>query len=161
NQRDFKLLEDGQPQEITQFSSQEAPFNVALLLDTSRSTIRQLGNIRDAARKFVRQLQPNDRVMIVTFDDRVHFHNEFTTSRDEVELGLKSIKTGYLTSLYDAVAATVKEKFASIQGRKAIVVLTDGVDTASKIATAQSTLDVVSSNGVITYAIQYETRNEG
>jgi Ca-activated chloride channel homolog len=161
NQKDFKLLEDGQPQEITQFSSQETPFNVALLLDTSRSTIRQLGNIRDAARKFVRQLQPNDRVMIVTFDDRVHFHNEFTSSRDEVEQALKTIKTGYLTSLYDAVARTVIEKLAPIDGRKAIVVLTDGVDTASKLSSAQSTLELVSNAGVITYTIQYETRNEG
>jgi Ca-activated chloride channel homolog len=161
NQKDFKLLEDGQPQEITQFSSQETPFNVALLLDTSRSTIRQLGNIRDAARKFVRQLQPSDRVMIVTFDDRVHFHNEITSSRDEVEQALKTIKTGYMTSLYDAVTRTVIEKLAPIEGRKAIVVLTDGVDTASKLASAQSTLELVSNTGVITYAIQYETRNEG
>ena len=161
NQGDFKLLEDGQPQEISLFSSQETPFNVALLLDTSRSTIRQLGSIRDAARKFVRQLQPNDRVLIVTFDDRVHFQNEFTNNRDEVEQALKSIKTGYLTCLYDAVVRTVSEKLAPIQGRKAIVVLTDGVDTASKLATAQNTLEMVSQTGVVTYAIQYETRNEG
>lgn len=78
---DFQLSEDGKPQEITSFSSTETPFNVALLIDTSRSTRELLGEIRKAARNFVNQLQPQDRVLIVTFDERVNFRGDFSSDR--------------------------------------------------------------------------------
>ena len=73
----------------------------------------------------------------------------------------KSLKTSYQTKLYDAIHLTIIEKMSRIQGRKAIVVLTDGVDTASKQATYESAIDLAASAGIITYTIQYETRNDG
>ena len=159
--RDFAVFEDGAQQDIASFSSTEAPFNVALLIDTSRSTRNKLGAIRKAALEFIKQLQPNDRVLIVTFDEKVQFINDFTSDHKELERAIHAVKSSYLTSLYDAVYRTVVEKLAPLQGRKAIVLLTDGVDTASKLATYESTLELVSSSGVISYAIQYETRNDG
>jgi Ca-activated chloride channel homolog len=161
NRSDFGVREDGVSQKIENFSSTEAPFNVALLIDTSRSTQSKLGAIRKAAETFIKQLQPNDRVMIVTFDDKVRFLSNFSSNEVELLKAIKSLKSGYLTSIYDAIHLTITEKMSTIQGRKAIVVLTDGVDTASKLGTFESTLDLVSSSGVICYAVQYETRNVG
>lgn len=158
---DFIVREDGVRQKIENFSSTEAPFNVALLIDTSRSTQNKLGAIRKAALTFVKQLQPNDRVMIVTFDEQVRFVSEFTSNRQELQRAIDSVKSSYLTSLYDAIYRTITEKMVTIQGRKAIVVLTDGVDTASKKGNFENALDLVAGTGIISYAIQYETRNDG
>lgn len=161
NRGDFLVREDGSRQKIENFSSTEAPFNVALLIDTSRSTQNKLNAIRRAAQSFIRQLQPNDRVMIVTFDEQVRFISDFTSDRAELERAVKSVKSSYLTSLYDAIYRTITEKMIPIQGRKAIVVLTDGVDTASKKGSFENTLELVAATGIISYAIQYETRNDG
>ena len=158
---DFTIREEGTPQKIEDFSSTEAPFNVALLIDTSRSTHNKLGAIRKAAETFIKQLQPNDRVMIVSFDEQVNFVTDFTNNRNELERAVKSLKSSYLTRLYDAIHLTINEKMKTLPGRKAIVVLTDGVDRSSKLATFESSLDLVASQGIITYAIQYETRNDG
>jgi len=158
---DFAVREDGQAQRIENFSAEEAPFDVALLIDTSRSTQNKLSSIRKAAISFFKQLQPRDRVMIVTFDEKVRFVNDFTNNPVELDRAVRTLKSSYLTSLYDAIKLTVTEKLAAARGRKAIVVLTDGVDTASKQATFESTLDLIASSGIIAYAIQYETRNDG
>ncbi|MGH9800091.1 MAG: VWA domain-containing protein, partial [Blastocatellia bacterium] len=157
----FSVREDGVPQKLEDFSSTEKPFNVALLIDTSRSTQNKLGHIRKAALAFIKQLQPNDRVMIVTFDEQVRIVSEFTDNRVELERAVKALKSSYLTSLYDAIHRTITEKMTQIEGRKAIVILTDGVDTASKKATFTSSLDLVAATGIISYTIQYETRNDG
>jgi VWFA-related protein len=158
---EFMLREEGATQKIEDFSSTEAPFSVALLIDTSRSTQNKLDKIRKAALTFIRQLLPNDKVMVVSFDEKVRFVSDFTNQHAELEHAVKSLRTSYLTSLYDAVHMTINEKMSKIQGRKAIVILTDGVDTASKQATYQSVIDLVASAGVISYTIQYETRNDG
>ncbi|MFZ4984474.1 MAG: VWA domain-containing protein [Blastocatellia bacterium] len=158
---DFAIREDGISQRIENFSAEEAPFDVALLIDTSRSTQNKLSSIRKAAIAFFKQLQPRDRVMIVTFDEKVRFINDFTNNPVDLDRAVRTLKSSYLTSLYDAIKLTVTEKLAAARGRKAIVVLTDGVDTASKQATFESTLDLIASSGIIAYTIQYETRNDG
>ncbi|MBK8315799.1 MAG: VWA domain-containing protein [Acidobacteria bacterium] len=78
NRNDFSVYEDGASQKIETFSSIESPFSVALLIDTSRSTQNKLAAIRKAALAFIKQLQPRDRVMVVTFDEKVRFVSEFT-----------------------------------------------------------------------------------
>ncbi len=161
SRNDFILREDGALQEIADFSSTEAPFNVALLIDTSRSTRNKLKAIRKAALEFIKQLQPDDRVLIVSFDERVRFLGQFTNNRKELERAVNSLESGYLTSLYDAIYLTVTEKLLPLAGRKAMVVLTDGVDTASRLATYESSLELISNTGIVSYAIQYETRNDG
>jgi VWFA-related protein len=158
---DFQLFEDGKPQEITSFSSTETPFNVALLIDTSRSTRELLGEIRKTARSFVNQLQPQDRVLIVTFDEKVNFLGDFTSDRRQLRRTINSVKSSYLTTVYDAISRTFTEKLAPLKGRKAIVVFSDGVDTWSQQATYESTLDLVARSGALVYAVQYNTSNIG
>lgn len=157
----FTVREEGSPQKVEDFSSTEAPFSVALLIDTSRSTQNKLDRIRKAAETFIKQLLPNDRIMVVSFDEKVQFVCDFTSDHAELKRAVKSLKSSYLTSLYDAIHLTINEKMNRIQGRKAIVVLTDGVDTASKQATYESAIELAASAGIITYTVQYETRNDG
>jgi VWFA-related protein len=157
----FIVREEGSQQKIEDFSSTEAPFSVALLIDTSRSTHNKLGSIRKAAETFIKQLLPNDRIMVVSFDDKVRFVCDFTSDHAELKRAVNSLKSNYATSLYDAIHLTINEKMSKIQGRKAIVVLTDGVDTASKHATFESAIELASSAGIITYTVKYETRNDG
>jgi len=157
----FTVREEGSAQKIEDFSSTEAPFSVALLIDTSHSTKNKLGRIRKAAETFIKQLLPNDRIMVVSFDDKVRFICDFTSDHAELKRAVNSLESHYKTSLYDAIHLTINEKMNKIQGRKAIVVLTDGVDTASKHATFESAIELAASAGIITYAVQYETRNDG
>lgn len=157
----FTVREEGSPQKVEDFSSTEAAFSVALLIDTSRSTQNKLGRIRKAAETFIKQLLPNDRIMVVGFDDKVRFVCDFTSDHAELKRAVKSLKSNYSTSLYDAIHLTINEKMNKIQGRKAVVVLTDGVDTASKQATYESAIELAASAGIITYTVQYETRNDG
>jgi VWFA-related protein len=157
----FVVQEDGKTQSVQDFSASEAQFSVVLLLDTSRSTVRKLAAIQKAAETFIKQLQPRDRVMVLTFDDRINVVSDFTGDVSALKKAVKSARTGYSTRLYDAIQFAITDKLAQVQGRKAIVVLTDGVDTASKEASFESTVDLIAGSGIICYAIQYETRNEG
>jgi Ca-activated chloride channel family protein len=159
--KEFTVREEGFAQKIEDFSSTEAPFSVALLIDTSHSTKNKLGRIRKAAETFIKQLLPNDRIMVVSFDDKVRFVCDFTSDHAELKRAVNSLESRFVTSLYDAIYLTINEKMNKIQGRKAIVVLTDGVDTASKQATYESAIELAASAGIITYAVQYETRNDG
>lgn len=161
NKSDFNVREDGREQKVEDFSASETPFSVILLIDTSRSTVRKLSAIQKAAENFIKQLQPRDRVMVLTFDDKINVISDFTGDVSTLRKAIKAAKTGYSTRLYDSIQFAVTEKLAKIQGRKAIVVLTDGVDTASKQASFESTIDLIAGSGIISYAIQYETRNEG
>jgi hypothetical protein len=160
-QSNFQVREDGALQKVDKFFAQEDAFSVVLLIDTSRSTARKLGAIQKAAENFIKQLQPRDRVMVITFDDRLNTITDFTGDASALKKAVKAARTGYATRLYDAINYAITERLNPLSGRRAIVVLTDGVDTASKQASYDSTLDLVASSNIITYAIQYETRNEG
>ncbi|MFN7930980.1 MAG: VWA domain-containing protein [Blastocatellia bacterium] len=148
---DFQLREDGQPQDIDEFSDERSPFNVALLIDLSLSTRNKLEDIKRTAIDFVKQLQPRDKVLIVAFDEKVRFINDFTGDQKELEASIKKLKTGYLTSIYDAIAQTIQEKFSKTPGRKAMVVLSDGVDTGSKKANYDSVLEMITRTGIVLF----------
>ncbi|MBI1762616.1 MAG: VWA domain-containing protein [Acidobacteria bacterium] len=154
---DFHLFEDNVEQEVTDFRSVEAPFHVVLLLDTSRSTNFKLEDIQKAALTFIEQLHADDRVMIVSFDSDIYIDAEFTSDREQLRRAIRQTHTGFATRLYDAVDLVITERLSQAQGRKAVVLFTDGVDTASKLATMQSTLGRVEESGVLVYPLQYDT----
>ncbi len=155
---DFKLFENDQEQAIAYFEPAEKPFTVALLLDTSASTHFHLDEIKEAAIAFAKQLRPQDRVLIVSFNSEVLLLTEPTNNlgliQDVIEV---NAYTGTSTRLYDAVDLTIQERLNQIKGRKAIVLFTDGVDTASQQATYESTLSEVDELDALIYPIQYDT----
>jgi len=155
--RDFQLFEDGVEQEITDFGPVEVPFHVVLMIDTSRSTAFKLEDIHNAAISFVEQLRPDDKVMVISFDDKIYIDSEFTSDRNRLRRAIYGTRTGGGTKLYDAVDLVISERLDQVDGRKAIVLFTDGVDTTSKFARAQSTLDQVEESGVLVYPIHYST----
>lgn len=158
SQEQFHLYENGTEQEIAFFDNAEKPFAVALLLDTSSSTKFKLKEIQDAAVAFVQQLRPDDRVIIVAFDKEVRILAELTNDRRVLVEAIQHAETGGRTSLYNAVDVTVTKRLSRIRGRKAIVLFTDGVDTAANAgATYQSTLRAAEELDALVYAISYNT----
>ena len=157
--RDFRIYEDGVEQDIESLSSVETPFHVALALDTSNSTAFKLDDIQDAAFAFVKQLRNDDQVMVVSFDSKVRFHCDFTNDYDVLRQAIDETRTGGSTKLYETVDKVV-DRLALIEGRKAIVLFTDGVDTASRRANYQNTIEKVEESGALVYPIRYDTEDD-
>lgn len=155
-QKDFKIFEDGKEQQIAYFSKIDQPFTVILMLDTSPSTTYKIEEIRAAARSFVDQLKPEDKVLVVSFDWGVHVHGEVTNDRQEIYRGIDKASFGQGTSLYDAVDVALRKRLSKIDGRKAIVLFTDGVDTTSK-RTYDMTLDEAEESDSLIFPIYYNT----
>jgi Ca-activated chloride channel family protein len=152
---DFRIYEDGVEQNVAYFASVERPFTVALMLDVSGSTQSQLTQIRAAANTFVSHLRASDRLMAITFDGQIHV---LTEAEDvsvirQSKLHIPAVTDG--TVLYDAVAFTLK-RMAQIPGRRAIVLMTDGVDQNSA-ATLKSTIGDIGEQDVMVYTVQYNT----
>ncbi|MCI0337912.1 MAG: VWA domain-containing protein [Acidobacteria bacterium] len=158
--RNFEIYEENVKQSIDGFSSTEVPFNVVLVIDTSGSTRFKLEDIQDAALTFIEQLREKDRVMIVSFDSQVYIDSEFTNDRRQLRKAILQTRTGGATRLYDALDLVLTERLEKMNGRKAIVLFSDGVDTASRLATAPSTIDLVEESDVLVYAIQYDTKED-
>jgi hypothetical protein len=156
-QEEFLLVEDGVSQQIAFFGKISMPFHVVLMLDTSSSTQDKLPLIQKAASAFVDQLQPADRVKVISFDDRVRDLNEFTNNRETVRTAIYSTRPGQGTKVYDALQLALNT-IRRIQGRKAIVIFTDGMDWHSDSATFNSTVRWLDEEDVVVYPIRYDTR---
>lgn len=156
-QEEFKILEDGVPQEVAFYGKVAAPFHVVLMLDTSSSTKDHLRQIQNAAFTFVQQLQPVDRVKIIAFDDKVNDLNEFTSDREVLRTAINSARSGEGTKVYDAVELAMNT-LRKIRGRKAIVLFSDGMDWYSDKATFEGTVRYLDEEGVVIYPIRYDTR---
>ena len=154
---DFRIYENGVEQDVAYFASIEQPFTVALLLDVSGSTQSQLQAIRSAANTFIKGLRPNDRLLLVSFDGKINVLTEAVTLSElrKMKLRLDAVNDG--TLLYDAMAFVLNQRLAGIQGRKAIVLLTDGVDGGSKKASYKQNIRDAEEGNVIIYTVQYNT----
>ncbi|HYY56443.1 MAG TPA: VWA domain-containing protein [Pyrinomonadaceae bacterium] len=156
-QENFRIFEDGVEQEVKYFASVEKPFTVALVIDTSGSTRFKMEEIQDAALAFIDQLRPDDRVLVVSFNDDVKVLAEATNDRNTLRNAIRRTRTGDGTRLYDAIDLVINQRFNRIDGRKAIVVFTDGVDTTSKRASYESTVRDAEELDALIYPVQYDT----
>jgi VWFA-related protein len=154
---DFKIFEDGKEQVIEYFGTSEKPFTVVLLLDTSPSTEYEIDEIREAAKAFVDQLKPQDKVMVIEFDGNVHVLTEATGDRPTIYKAIKRADFGGGTALYDAVNFSLSKRLNAVTGRKAIVLFTDGVDTMSHKANYDSTLALAEEADSLIFPIYYNT----
>jgi Ca-activated chloride channel family protein len=157
---DFRIWEDGVEQDVAFFASVDKPFSVVLMLDTSPSTQFRMEDIQDAASTFVNQLRPEDRVMVVSFNDDIRVLSEFTTDRSRLHRAIQRARTDDGTRLYDAVDMVMKQHLARTQGRKAIVLFTDGVDTTSERADYQSNILDAQELDALIYPVQYDTSRD-
>ncbi len=156
-EKDFRVWEDGVEQKVAYFQSTEKPFTVALMIDTSGSTRFKLEEIQDAAIAFVDQLRSDDRVMVVSFSDKIRVLSEPTNDHNRLRYAIRQTEPGDGTRLYDAVDQIENQYFNRIEGRKAIVLFTDGVDTTSKHASYESTLRDAEELDALIYPVEYDT----
>lgn len=159
-QRDFRIFEDGTEQQVAYFASTEKPFTVALVIDTSTSTNFKMEEIQDAALAFVDQLRPEDQVIVVAFDDQVRVLAEATNDRYALRDAIRRTRNGGNTRLYDAVDFVINQRLNRTGGRKAVVLFTDGVDTASKRASYQDNIRDAEELDALIYPVQYDTFND-
>ncbi|HEX5834696.1 MAG TPA: VWA domain-containing protein [Pyrinomonadaceae bacterium] len=168
----FRLIEDGQPQTIANFGTTETPFEIALLLDTSGSTRDDVALIRSAANSFIEALRPGDRVGIVAFNTAqtvsepiaaVEVLAPLTSDRAELRKAIENLGASNGTPYYDALQRVANSIFGEppadeVRGRRAVVALTDGVDSASNsdFATARN---VLARAGVACYFVQINTED--
>ena len=153
----FKIFENGVEQKIEYFGTSDQPFTVVLLIDVSPSTSYKIEEIQDAAAAFVAQLLPQDQVMVIEFDSSVHVLTEITGDRDKINKAIRKTGFGDGTSLYDAVDFSLRRRLDKIEGRKAIVLFTDGVDTASVRASYDGTLSDAEESEAVIFPIFYNT----
>jgi Ca-activated chloride channel homolog len=153
---DFEVFDNGKPVTLTLFSNEPEAFSVVAMLDTSGSMTASLELLKDAAEQFVIRLLPEDRGMVGAFNDKIQFPiSTFTSDRDELAAALKDLQFGNPTRLYDAIEASIQQ-LRDVQGRRVVLVFTDGDDTASKIGMGK-VLDQARADEVMIYAIGLES----
>ncbi|HWT01648.1 MAG TPA: VWA domain-containing protein, partial [Pyrinomonadaceae bacterium] len=160
SQQDFRIYEDGVEQQVAYFASVEKPFTVALVIDTSASTRFRMEEIQDAAMAFVNQLRQDDRVIVVSFDEEVRVLAQATNDRARLRDAIRRTRTGGGTKLYDAVDLVINRLLSREQGRKAVVLFTDGVDTTSTRANYQSNVRDAEELDALIYPVQYDTSQD-
>src|SRR5215467_2438117 len=156
-QADFTLLEDGKRQDIGLFKAVKQPFSVVIVIDTSNSAEDRLKAMQESAIEFVKQLGPEDRAMLITFDNEIHELADFTSDHEELEAAIKTAEAGFGKLLYEAVNRAL-EKLKEVEGRRAIILFTDGVDLDSIEASADSTAKLAEQAGAAIYTVKFETR---
>jgi len=156
----FRLWEEGVEQQVAYFASVEKPFTVALVIDTSGSTKQKLFDIQEAAIAFIDQLRPEDKVMVVSFDEDIDVLAQPTNDRNVLRNAVRETEAGRGTRLYDAVDLVINQYFSRITGRKAVVLFTDGVDTNSRHANYQSNVRDAEELDALIYPVQYDTYAE-
>jgi len=166
----FALYEDGQPQRIASFATTEAPFEVALLLDTSGSTRAEVGLIRRAALAFIELLRPGDRVAVLSFSTAqdgpeklavVEVKSGLTSDREALREAVGSIGASNGTPFYDGLERVAAEIFREppreeARGRRALVALTDGVDSSSS-TDYEEARQALRRAGLVAYFVQVNT----
>lgn len=154
---DFTVSEDGRRQEISVFAELKQPFNAVLLLDTSNSALDRLKAIQSAAVAFTRQLRPGDRMMVISFDNEIRQLSDFSENREELEGAIQGTESGFGKLLYEAVARALQQ-LKNLEGRRAVVLFTDGVDMRSIEATSEGTTRLAEEVGAMIYVVRFDTR---
>jgi len=155
---DFSIVENGTERDIEYFFNEEAPMNVAIVIDTSASTKEVLEKIQKAARDFVRVLRPEDKGIIVSFDNRTLFLSELTSDKKKLTKAIEQtrIANDAGSDMNEAVFRVVKNYFDSFKGRKAVIALTDGM-IIKRSVTAQQVMDALRKSDTLFYGIIFKT----
>jgi len=157
-QSDFEVFDNDKPQNLVFFQNEVQPISVVVMLDTSGSMTMTLDLLRAAAEQFVLRLLPADKARIGAFNDKIQFMGRsFMNDRDQLVTDIKNIDYGNGTRLWDALAASLEE-LKGIDGRKVILVFTDGDDTESKNASLGKVIERARIGEVMIYAIGLESR---
>src|SRR5690349_8806890 len=150
-QDQFTILDNGKPQEITFFQNETQPFTVVVMLDYSASMTSSLDLLRAASEQFLLRMLPQDKGQVGAFSDKIQFSGTFTSDRDDLIGSLNDLQFGNPTRLYDAVYQSI-DVLKEAQGRKVVLVFTDGDDTDSRLGMGD-VLESAREHEVMVYAI--------
>lgn len=157
---EFTVSEDGAEQKVSFFATVSEPFHVVLLIDTSASTTAEkMRQVQEAAVTFVNNLQADDRVKVISFDDDVRVLCDFTGDRAALASAIRATRPGKGTRLYDAFDLAYRS-LRRVKGRKAVVMLTDGVDWHSDSRTYDDNRRALEESDVVVYPVRFDTRAE-
>jgi len=154
-QEEFTILDNGKPQPITLFQNETQPFTVVVMLDFSFSMTTHLDLLKQATEQFILRMLPADKGQVGAFSDKIQFSGQFTNDRDDLVAALKDLQFGNPTRLYDAVDASI-DMLQDVEGRKIVLVFTDGDDTASRKGMGD-VLDKARATETMVYAIGLES----
>jgi Ca-activated chloride channel family protein len=152
---DFEVFDNEKPQPLVFFQNEIQPITVVVMLDTSGSMTGTISLLRAAAEQFLIRLLPEDKGRVGAFNDKIQFSSRFTSDRDELVGDVKDLDYGNGTRLWDAVAASLDE-LKGIEGRRVILVFTDGDDTESHTRLG-TVIDRARADEVMIYAIGLES----
>ena len=152
---DFTILDNGKPQTIELFQNEVTPFTVVVMLDTSASMTASLDLLKAASEQFLMRMLPQDQGQVGAFNDKIQLSGKFTNDRDDLIGALGDLQFGNPTRLYDAIDVSMAE-LEPVDGRKVVLVFTDGDDTASK-AGRRSVQRRAQRDEVMVYAIGLES----
>jgi VWFA-related protein len=157
DQKDFVIYDNGVPQPISQFSREYAPLSVSILLDTSSSMAGQkLEHARRSLEHFVGRLNRGDEAMLMTFRSRPRLISGFTQDLGAIKRSLKRLEGSGSTALYDAILATLEYSDRSANRRRALLLISDGMNTYGRAELAE-TVDRLRARGVELFAIGIES----
>ncbi|MCA1578269.1 MAG: VWA domain-containing protein [Acidobacteria bacterium] len=154
---DFEIYENGVKHDIAYFAPVENPFTVAIVIDTSRSALFDLGDIQEAAIAFVDKMRPNDRALVVSFSTDVNVLAEPTSDHEALRAAIRSARPGGNSRVYDAIEFVLTKHLAKIEGRTALILFTDGVDNDSRNTTFEKALQQVARTDTLIYPVQFST----
>jgi Ca-activated chloride channel family protein len=153
---DFEVFDNDKPQPIIYFDNSVQPITVVVMLDTSGSMTLTIDLLKQAAEQFLLRLLPDDKARVGAFNDKIQFSSRFTNDRDELVSDVKNLDYGNGTRLWDAVDASLEE-LKGVDGRRVVLVFTDGDDTESKSSLGK-VIDHARADEVMIYAIGLESK---
>jgi VWFA-related protein len=154
---EFTVSEDGKRQDISFFTALTQPFNAVLVLDTSNSTQDRLRVIQNAAVNFTKQLRPGDRMMAIAFDNEVRQLTDFSQDGEELQKAIRGTESGFGKLLYEAVTLAL-EQLRNVEGRRAVILFSDGVDMRSIEASSEGTTRLAEEISAVIYVVRFDTR---
>jgi Ca-activated chloride channel family protein len=154
-QEEFEVFDNEKPQPIVYFDNSTQPITVVVMLDTSGSMTLTIDLLKQAAEQFLIRLSKEDKGKVGAFNDKIQVGSHFTNNRDELISDVKDLDYGNGTRLWDAIGAGLDE-LKGIEGRRVILVFTDGDDTASRIGQG-TVIDRARADEVMIYAIGLES----
>jgi Ca-activated chloride channel family protein len=167
DRNDFRIYEDGERQQIRNFNIDKNPASVVLLLDSSSTVAKEWKQIKEAAEGFSEALTKGDRISVITFSDDVQLVLNWSEDTRQVRKSLNKVQLGLRTNLYDAMLEAAQDQLKDIEGRKAIILLTDFLnnqslvgyqEAAQAIVQSQATLYIVSKTMMVREAARTQRR---
>jgi VWFA-related protein len=151
---DFRVFEDNNPQPLSDLALRQVPVDVVLMVDASSSVANNLEDFRRAAQGFAARLEADDRISLIKFDDRIELLQDWTKSRFQLQRALNRIEPGMFTRFNDALLLASREQFGSMtKSRRAVIVLSDGIDNGRGTSTLEAALQSLIRAQVTVYVV--------